>query len=61
MDEWLTDVPTVNMRNWKMKLTDIIIFIIYHIIHIQIAVRISGSKLSQSSVTSDCWVTAEEA
>lgn len=36
----------------------------YYIIwlfHIQIAVRIRGSKLSQSSITSDCWVTAEEA
>lgn len=35
----------------------------YYIIwlfHIQ-AVRIRGSKLSQSSITSDCWVTAEEA
>lgn len=35
----------------------------YYIIwlfHIQ-AVRIRGSKLSQLSITSDCWVTAEEA
>lgn len=56
---WMAD--GCSDREYEKLESEVDRYYIIWLFHIQIAVRISGSKLSQSSVTSDCWVTAEEA